>query len=91
MRRRDFIRLIGTTAAWPLAASAQRRTMPVVGVLYPATLDADTNRMNAVRQGLKDAGYIEGENVMIEYRARLKISLIDCRHWRAISLVAKWT
>jgi ABC-type uncharacterized transport system substrate-binding protein len=69
MRRREFIRLIGTTAAWPLAASAQQRTMPVVGVLSPATLDADTNRMNAVRQGLKDAGYIEGENVMIEYRS----------------------
>jgi putative ABC transport system substrate-binding protein len=69
MRRRDFIRLIGTAAAWPLAASAQQRTMPVVGVLSPATLDADTNRMNAVRQGLKDAGYIEGENVMIDYRS----------------------
>jgi putative tryptophan/tyrosine transport system substrate-binding protein len=69
MRRRDFIRLIGTAAAWPLAASAQQRTMPVVGVLSPGTLDADINRMNAIRQGLKDAGYIEGENVMIEYRS----------------------
>jgi putative ABC transport system substrate-binding protein len=43
--------------------------MPVVGVLSPATSDADANRMNAIRQGLKDAGYIEGENVMIEYRS----------------------
>jgi putative ABC transport system substrate-binding protein len=71
MRRRDFMTLIGTAAAaaWPLAASAQQRTMPVVGVLSPATSDADANRMNAIRQDLKDAGYIEGENVVIEYRS----------------------
>jgi putative ABC transport system substrate-binding protein len=70
MRRRDFFTLIGTAgAAWPLAAGAQQRTMPVVGILSPATSEADANRMNAVRQGLKDAGYIEGENVMIEYRS----------------------
>ena len=43
--------------------------MPVVGVLSPATSEADANRMNAIRGGLKDAGYIEGENVMIEYRS----------------------
>src|SRR5262249_41247869 len=62
--------LLGTAAAaWPLAASAQQRTVPVVGVLSPATFDADANRMNGIRQGLKDAGYIEGENVMIECRS----------------------
>jgi len=43
--------------------------MPVVDVLSPATSEADANRMNAIRGGLKDAGYIEGENVMIEYRS----------------------
>ena len=83
MRRREFITILGgavtawplaallgtAAAAWPLAASAQQRTVPVVGVLSPATFDADANRMNGIRQGLKDAGYIEGENVMIEYRS----------------------
>ena len=70
MRRRDFIKVVaGSALTWPLAARAQQRTMPVVGVLSPATSDADANRMNAIRQGLKDASYIEGENVMIEYRS----------------------
>ena len=89
MRRRNFIKaIVSSAAAWPLAARAQQRTMPVVGVLSPATSDADANRMNAIRQGLKDAGYIEGENVMIEYRSA-ENQLIGCQHWRAISLVAK--
>ena len=69
MRRRDFIKAVaGSAITWPLAARAQQ-AMPVVGVLSPATSEADANRMNAIRQGLKDAGYIEGENVMIEYRS----------------------
>ena len=69
MRRRDFIKVVaGSAITWPVAARAQQ-AMPVVGVLSPATSDADANRMNAIRQGLKDAGYIEGENVMIEYRS----------------------
>ena len=69
MKRREFVSLLSSAVVWPLAARAQQRTMPVVGVLSPATSDADANRMNAIRQGLKDAGYIEGENVMIEYRS----------------------
>jgi ABC-type uncharacterized transport system substrate-binding protein len=70
VRRRDFITLVGTTAAtWPLASPAQQRTMPVVGILSPTTSEADANRMNAIRLGLKDAGYVEGENVTIEYRS----------------------
>jgi len=70
VRRREFITLLGGGAtAWPVAARAQRRTMPVVGVLSPAGPEADANRMNAVRQGLKDTGYVDGENVTIEYRS----------------------
>jgi len=68
MRRREFISLLSSAVVWPLAAYAQQR-MPVVGILSPATSDADANRMNGLRKGLKDAGYIEGENVMIEYRS----------------------
>jgi putative tryptophan/tyrosine transport system substrate-binding protein len=69
MRRRDFITgIAGSAAAWPLAARAQRPTMPVVGFLHPDSPDGFTERLRGFRQGLKDTGYIEGESVAIEYR-----------------------
>src|SRR5262245_29766522 len=68
--RRDFITLIaGMAAAWPLAARAQHRSMPVIGYLSPTSpAMLSVGRLSKFHQGLKETGYIESENVAIEYR-----------------------
>ena len=69
MRRREFITLVGGAAAWPLAARAQHtRMIPVIGFLGLAPASGSESRVAALRQGLRDHGYVEGKNIAIEFR-----------------------
>src|SRR5262245_1688198 len=69
IRRRDFIKAVGgIAAAWPLVARAQQAAMPVIGFLNTQSPETYVDLMRAFRQGLKDTGFSEGENLTIEYR-----------------------
>ena len=90
MRRREFITLLGGTAAtWSLAARAQQPAPPVVGFFggnSPSLITAELVR--AFRQGLKETGYVEGQNLVVEYRWT-EGTMIGCRRLRPIWFVAR--
>jgi putative ABC transport system substrate-binding protein len=68
MRRREFITLLGSAAAWPLAAAAQQRPLPVIGFVDSRSVETMGNRLRGFRRGLEEGGYIEDQTVAIEYR-----------------------
>ena len=68
MRRRDLVALLGSTAAWPLAAAAQQPAPPVIGFIYSGMPEMSSGIVAAFRKGLSELGFIEGRNVSVDYR-----------------------
>jgi putative ABC transport system substrate-binding protein len=85
MRRREFLGVLGGAATWPLAARAQQPAIPMIGFLRSTSLAEFSHLVNAFRQGLKETGFVEGQNVTIEFRAA------EDRLDRLPALVAIWS
>jgi hypothetical protein len=68
MRRREFITLLGGTVAWPFAAHAQQRTLPVIGFVDSRSIESMGNRLSGFHHGLEEGGYTESKTAAVEYR-----------------------
>jgi putative tryptophan/tyrosine transport system substrate-binding protein len=97
MRRREFIKLLGSGAAWPIMASAQQRSMPVVGILSGQSQESEAALLTEWQKGLDDTGYVGGRNVLFEYRFadgqndRLPVLAADLVRRQVAVLVANTT
>jgi ABC-type uncharacterized transport system substrate-binding protein len=94
MQRREFITLLGGAAAWPLVAVAQQSAIPTIGFLRSTLPDSSTDLLVALRKGLKETGYVEGQNITIEYRwaenrhERLSALAADLVRQRCVVIIA---
>ena len=90
IRRREFISTLwGMAVAWPFVARAQQTAMPVIGYLNSGSPESDTPRLTGLRRGLNESGYVEGRNLVIEYRWG-GTKLTDCQRWRLIWSNFEW-
>src|SRR5215469_13337713 len=94
LRRREFITLLGGAAAWPLAARAQQAGMPMVAFVTGLSSNYVTGRKPAFRRGLQEVGYVEGQNVVVEYHSvegqsdRLSVVVTDLIERKVAVIVA---